>query len=143
MLLLINTSPHGIKKHNSIELLRLKDAKIKRIKVRVMYYSNHTASLQLTLSGDIEKSPGPGLPKLKCNVCEKTVRSNQKRYECTHALCIKQSINSISSQTAIQWLCDKCLHNVLRFRNVKDLMTCLLYRLLTTLTFALRLKTFF
>ena len=56
-LLLINTSPYGIVKHNTTELLRLKNVKIKRTKVRVMYYSNHTASLQLVLSDVIEKNP--------------------------------------------------------------------------------------
>ena len=42
--------------------------------------------VQNILSGDIETSPGPGLSKPKCQVCDKAVRCNQKCLVCKHCL---------------------------------------------------------
>ena len=33
---------------------------------------------RIILSGDIETNPGTGLSKPKCQVCDKTVRCNEK-----------------------------------------------------------------
>ena len=56
--------------------------KIKRTKGSVQYYSNCIATHKLILSGDIELNPSRGLRKLKCKICEKTVKSNQKHFTC-------------------------------------------------------------
>ena len=58
--------------------------KIKRTKGSVQYYSNCIAMYKLIWSGDIELNPSPGLRKLKCKICEKNVKSNQKHFTCKH-----------------------------------------------------------
>ena len=60
--------------------------KTKRTKSGVQYYSKYIAKYRIILSGDIEINPGPGLHKPKCQVCNKTVRCNQKRLVCAHCL---------------------------------------------------------
>ena len=60
--------------------------KIKRAKCSVQYYSNYIATCRIILPGDVETNPGPGLSKPKCQVCDKTVRCNQKRLICEHCL---------------------------------------------------------
>ena len=64
--------------------------KIKRAKSSViltlLYYSNYIATCRIILPGDVETNPGPGLSKPKCQVCDKTVRCNQKRLVCEHCL---------------------------------------------------------
>ena len=67
----INTSKHPKKK-------------IKRTKGSVQCYSNCIAEYKLILSGDIELNQSPGLRKQKCEICEKTVRSNKKKFTCEH-----------------------------------------------------------
>ena len=59
---------------------------IKRTKSSVQYYSNCIATYGITLSGDIETNLGPGLRKPKCQVCDKTVRWNQKHLVCEYCL---------------------------------------------------------
>ena len=60
--------------------------KINRKKSSVQYYSNYIATYRIILSGDIETNPGSGLSKPKCQVCDKTVRCNQKLLVCEHCL---------------------------------------------------------
>ena len=66
---------------------RFRASKIKRAKVRIIYYNNSIAIFNIILSGVIEQNPGPGLPKPKCPRCGKTVRCNQKRLICQ--LCLE------------------------------------------------------
>ena len=60
--------------------------KIRTRKCSVQYYSNCIATYRIIWSGDIETNPGPGLSKPKCQVCDKTVRCNQKRLVSEHCL---------------------------------------------------------
>ena len=48
--------------------------KIKRTKVSIQYYSNCIATYKLILAGDMPK----------CEICEKTIRSNQNNFTCEH-----------------------------------------------------------
>ena len=105
MVLLISSSPHGKLKHNSIELLPTKDVKIKRTKVRIMYYSNHTASFQATEKKILD------LFYLGRTVmfCEKLFNQIKKDINVHHALipvmlCVSKSFYLINSRTAINGL---------------------------------------
>ena len=53
--------------------------KVKRCKAPVLYYANSVKSFNIILSGDIEKNPGAGSHPVKCDTCEKTIRSNSKK----------------------------------------------------------------
>ena len=131
-------------------LTRSKSLKVKRSKSRISYYSNHTATHQLTLSGDIEINPGPALrsgshtlsttikqnqrkvPSPKCNLCEKGVGSNRKRLLCnicinlTHLSCtnVDKIVQSkMNANSAYSWTCNKCLIQEQPFYNITDLNT--------------------
>ena len=52
----------------------------------MQYYSNYVATYRIILPGDIGINPGPALRKQKCQVCDKTVRCNQKRLICEQCL---------------------------------------------------------
>ena len=54
-------------------------SKVKRCKAPVLYYANSVKSFNIVFSGDIEKNPGP----VKCDTCEKMVRSNSKTFVVT------------------------------------------------------------
>lgn len=102
--------------------------KIKRAKSSVQYYPNSTASFNLILSGDVELNPGPGLPAPKCNKCEKTVKSNNKRLICsscfdvTHAKCSNLTDrHNIQARTPHYHTCQNCLHTLLPFAHVPNL----------------------
>ena len=58
--------------------------KIKRTKSYAQYYSNYIATCKIILSSDIETNSGTGLSEPKYQVCDKTVRCNQKL--CEHCL---------------------------------------------------------
>ena len=60
--------------------------KVKRTKSSVQYYSNYIVTYWIILSGEIKTNPGPSLGEPKCQVCDKTVRCNQKRLVCEHCL---------------------------------------------------------
>ena len=119
---------YGIhQKSNVFKLMSLKVSNIKRSKSRVLYYSNSTASFQLVLSGDIELNPGPGLRAPKCDSCNKTVKSNQKRLVCeqcfnvTHAKCVNMKHHIANSKVPCNWICNNCTHRVLPFFNLKEI----------------------
>ena len=54
-------------------------SKVKRCKAPVLYYANSVKSFNIILCGDTEKNPGPGSHPVKCDTCEKTIRSNSKK----------------------------------------------------------------
>lgn len=96
------------------------NTRLKRIKSRVMYYSNTTATFKIMLSGDIERNPGPGF----CPKCEKSVNKNLKRLECTvchvchfaHTKFIKQfNVKAINARIPRFYTCSKCLFTELPF----------------------------
>ena len=101
--------------------------KRKRIKSSAQYYSNCIAKYRLILSGDFETNPGPGLRKPKCQVCDKTVRCNQKRLACEHCLemchvkCSNRQLNQYASNKAYEWTCPICIHTALPFYNRRNL----------------------
>ena len=91
----------------------------------IVYYSNHLCRFQLLLSGDIETNPGPTL----CTSCNKTVRINSKRVECTtckgqqHLKCCKSAaINVQSARIPATWTCHSCLLSTLPFFGVRDIL---------------------
>ena len=102
-------------------------SKIKRSKASVLYYGNSVASFKLILSGDVEKNPGPGLPKPKCKNCKTTVRSNQKQLLCIH--CLEVTHLKCSNNTSLlksitkvsDWTCPECMFNELPFLHVNNL----------------------
>ena len=71
--------------------------KCRRSRKPISYYPNSTATHHILLSGDIEINPGLQPKSAKCRVCEKTVKSNHKRFLCdicqdlTHAICMHRS----------------------------------------------------
>ena len=101
--------------------------KIKRTKSSVQFYSNYIATHKIILSGDIEINPGPGLRKPKYQVCDKTVRCNQKRLICEHYLetchvkCSNYQLNQDASNKAYEWTCPNCIHTALPFYNRRNL----------------------
>ena len=82
---------------------------------------------RITLSGDIEINPGPGLSKPKCQVCDRTVQCNQKRLVCKHCLemchvrCSNHQLNQNASNKAYEWTCSNCIHTALPFYNRRNL----------------------
>ena len=78
------------------------------------------------LSGDIEKSPGPGSHPVKCDTCEKTILSNSRKTYCTvcckvtHLKCITSN-KKISSNLTQDWMCSTCFRRFLPFSKVRDL----------------------
>ena len=88
------------------------------------YYSNSTATFNIILrAGDVEVQPGPNN---KCPTCEKTVRCNQKRCQCSecfntsHASSISMSHIVQSSRSPSFYTCNSCLIYVLPFRSIWD-----------------------
>ena len=94
---------------------------IKRTKSSVQYYPNYIATYRIILSDDIETNPGPGLSKPKCQVCDKTVRYNKKRFVCKHCLetchvrCSNHQLNQNASNEVYEWTCPNCIHTALPF----------------------------
>ena len=70
--------------------------KIKRSKLRIIYYANTSATFNLILSDDKEINPRPGFSASKCTVCGNFVKINNKRLICStcfdaiQAKCSKQ-----------------------------------------------------
>ena len=101
-------------------------SKVKRCKAPVLYYANSVKSFNIILSGDIEKSPGPGSHPAKCDTCEKTILSNSRKTYCTvcrkvtHLKCITSN-KKISSNLTRDWMCSTCFHHFLPFSKVRDL----------------------
>ena len=96
--------------------------KLKRSKNRLLYYPNTTATFNVILqAGDIESNPGPGFSPLKCSICTKTVRCNEKQlickqcFESTLARCANFKNVKVNNPTL--WTCNPCLHAVLSFLN--------------------------
>ena len=58
-------------------------SKVKRYRAPVLHYANSVKSFNVILSSDIEKNLGPGSHPVKCDTCEKTIRSNSKKTYCT------------------------------------------------------------
>ena len=89
-------------------------SKVKRCKAPVLYYANSVKSFNIVFSSDIEKNPGPGSHPVKCDTCEKMVRSNsKKRTVCrnvthTHLKCITSN-KKISSNLTQDWMCSTCI----------------------------------
>ena len=85
-------------------------------------YTNHSATFQLIISGDIETNPGP----IACPVCTKTVRTNSYRLECkvchhtTHVKCMYRTVKNFVNKLN-QWTCHDCLLAELPFFEVRDL----------------------
>ena len=127
-------------------LTRSTSLKVKRSKSRISYYSNHTATHQLTLSGDIELNPGPQMrsgrstlvnkkqksitTSPKCSLCSKGVGSNRKRFCCeickgfTHVNCTNISTSSqikITAKVPVEWVCNNCTLSQMPFSNLCDL----------------------
>ena len=57
----------------------------KRYTAPILLYSNHVATFQLKLFGDVETNPGP----VSCSLCEKTVRKDSST-----VLCNQQRLNT-------------------------------------------------
>ena len=114
-------------------LTYFKSCKIKRCKSRTLYYSNHSATFQLILCGDVEANPGPTLRRKckssdstkiqrkrkssPCSICWKGVGSNRKHLICpscfslTHVSCSSLSLKQqaqIRAANPVQRLCDSC-----------------------------------
>ena len=89
----------------------------------MQYYSNYVATYRIILPGDIELNPGPGLRKQKCQVCDKTVRCNQKRLICEqclemcHIKCSNHQLNQSASNRAYEWTCPNRIHTAFPFYN--------------------------
>ena len=103
-------------------------SKIKRSKLRIIYYANTSATFNLILSGDIEIDPGPGFSAPKCTVSAKVVKINNKRLICStcfhvnHTKCSKQcSYHTIQARIPRYYTCNRCLHTQLLFFNVSNL----------------------
>ena len=81
----------------------------------VVRYSNHSSSVRLLISGDIESNPGP----TNCDVCDKSIRRNARYVSCeqcktnAHLRCVEKN-----SRT---WLCKSCTLTCIPFRGVRDL----------------------
>ena len=117
--------------------------KIRMTKSRVQYYSNHTATFQLLLSGDIQVNPRPVLRsgdkttksevnktvKPTCTICDKTIRSNQKHilcencFETNHASCLNKTHLVSNGRIPLVTTCDNCLLSILPFYCTREL-TC-------------------
>lgn len=88
----------------------------------ITYYSNHTATFRLLISGDIESNPGP--PAQRCQQCDKPVRRNQKQHSCTtcfnvsHTKCVTKTLLPGLHHT---WVCYNCIGRVLPFFNIREL----------------------
>ena len=131
LFIIVFTAVHYIRHSNSSYMFCRQGKNIgKNIAYSRLYIlnsTNSTASFCLILSGDIELNPGPGLPAPKCDSCNKTVRSNQKRVLCdsclnvTHAICADMKHHIVNSRIPGHWTCPNCLHHVLPFFNVQDL----------------------
>ena len=90
----------------------------KRYTAPILLCSNHVATFQLELSGDVETNPGP----VSCNFCEKTVRKNSCQLfyaTCkgsSHVKCHKNlTIKTLQKVTV--WTCHRCVWSVLPFYN--------------------------
>ena len=96
---------------------------IKRTKSNVQYHSNYITTYRIILPGDIEVNLGSSLRKPKCQVCDKTVRCNQKRLICEHCLemchikCSNHQLNQNVLNKAYEWTCPNCIHTALPFYN--------------------------
>ena len=129
-----------------------KSCKIKRCKKRTLYYSNHTATFQLILCGDVEANPGPTLRRKcktsdmsktqqnrtskrkssPCSICAKGVGSNRKRLICTsclsltHVSCstlpIKQQ-QQIRASNPVRRLCDACSLMEMPFFRAEEILS--------------------
>ena len=94
----------------------------------ISYYPNSTATHHILLSGDIEINPGPQQKSAKCRVCEKTVKSNHKRFLCdicqdlTHAICTGLTqIKQIRACTPNNWICSHCISSILPFHTERSI----------------------
>ena len=58
---------------------RKSSSKVKRCKAPVLYCAKSIKCFNIILSGDIEKNPGPGSDPVRCDTCDKTIRSNSKK----------------------------------------------------------------
>ena len=95
----------------------------KRYNALILLYSNHVATFQLELSGDVETIPGP----VSCNFCEKTVRKNSRQLICTtcedssHVKCHNLSLTINTVEKVTVWTCHRCLCSVLPFHNTRQI----------------------
>ena len=101
-------------------------SKVKRCKAPVLLYANSVKSFNVILSSDIEKSLGPGSHPVKCDTCEKTIRSNSKKTYCTvcrNVTHLKRitSNKKISCNLTQDWMCSTCIQSTLPFSKVRDL----------------------
>ena len=107
-----------------------KTKKIRYASARIIYYNNSSASFNLVLSGDIERNPGPSTDDNKrktapiCQICSKTVRSNNKRLLCSHCYnfihlkCTTDyKIAVVNCRQPVTWTCCECLHRELPMLN--------------------------
>ena len=73
-----------------------------------------------------KKNPGPGSHPVKCDTCDKTIRSNSKKTYCTvcrnitHLKCVTPNKKILSNLTQ-DWMCSTCIQNILPFSKVRDL----------------------
>ena len=100
-------------------------SKAKRCKARVLYYANSVKCFNIILSGDIEKNPGPVSHPVKCDICDKTIRSNSKKTcticrNVTHLKYITSN-KKISSNLTQGSMCSTCVQSTLPFSKVRDL----------------------
>ena len=71
---------YGYRYCKSFNINTKSSSKVKRCKAPVLYYTNSVKSFNIILSGDIDKNPEPGSHPVKCDTCEKTIRSNSKKH---------------------------------------------------------------
>ena len=104
-----------------------RSSKVKRRKVRALYYSKSVKCFNIIRSGDIAKYPGLGSHPVKCDTCEKTICSNSKKTYCTvcrnvtHLNCITSNKKTLSNLTQ-DWMCSTCIQSTLSFSKVRDLL---------------------
>ena len=74
-------------------------------------------SFQVLLSNDVETNPGPGI---KCSSCEKVIRSNSKKQQCSvckemfHKKCT--GIHNRKNSTIVSnYICTSCIYTILPF----------------------------
>ena len=96
----------------------------RRYTAPILFYQNHCATFNITLSGDIETNPGPGT----CTIFQKTVRKNSTQFRCStckdslHAKCLKKNfVNTNSQQKVKQWTCRLCLCAELPFHGTRSI----------------------
>ena len=95
----------------------------KRYTAPILLYSNHVATFQLELSGDVETIPGP----VSCNFCENTVRKNSRQLICatcedsSHVKCHNLSLTINTVEKVTVWTCHRCLCSVLPFHNTRQI----------------------